>query len=318
MLISILVPIYKVEKFIQKCVISLFEQTYSNIEYVFVDDCSPDGSIDLLKKIVLKYPNKKNNIKIIHHKENKGLAEARNTALKNATGEYIIHIDSDDYIEYNTVELLYKKAVETGADIVVSDYYEVFPNKKEVTFYKMNDDKFEYLSSLLLRKTPVCIWGKLIRRNLYINNNILSIPRLNYGEDYVVIPRLVYFANKVVKVPFPLYNYLQLNQFSYSNSLSKTSIANAIKANNILIDFFKSQNNFKLPLDESKAINLVSLLYASPKEFYPIIYTEAKKIKLNKLQVSLFYKSIILIAKLEHVTLLNVYISIVNFLRRIS
>ncbi|MDR0829587.1 MAG: glycosyltransferase, partial [Prevotellaceae bacterium] len=110
--VSILVPIYKVSAYIERCAHSLFQQTFENIEYIFVNDCTPDDSIEKLQKIIEQYPNRKPFVKIIHHKKNRGLAETRNTALYNSTGKYIQHIDSDDYIELNMIEEMYKKAIE--------------------------------------------------------------------------------------------------------------------------------------------------------------------------------------------------------------
>ncbi|MEG0697951.1 MAG: glycosyltransferase [Algoriella sp.] len=120
--VSILVPIYKVENFIECCATSLFEQNFEHIEYIFVNDKSPDRSIELLKGVIEKYPHRKANVKIIDHQENKGLAGARNTGVENATGEYILHVDSDDYLDLNAIDLLYTKAVETNSDIVTCNY----------------------------------------------------------------------------------------------------------------------------------------------------------------------------------------------------
>lgn len=104
--VSILVPIYLVERYIKRCAISLFEQTYNNIEYIFVDDCTPDKSIEILNDIINKYPYRKQNIKIIHNKVNLGIAAVRNICIKNASGDFVIFVDSDDYLEKDAVEKL--------------------------------------------------------------------------------------------------------------------------------------------------------------------------------------------------------------------
>ena len=102
--ISILVPIYGVEHYIERCARSLFEQTYPDIEYVFVDDCSSDQSIAVLEKVMEDYPLRKPHVKIIHHERNKGLSAARNTALEASAGDYVMHVDSDDYIEKTLIK----------------------------------------------------------------------------------------------------------------------------------------------------------------------------------------------------------------------
>ena len=91
-LVSLLVPIYGVEKFIEKCAVSLFEQTYSNIEYVFVDDCTPDNSISVLRDIIAEYPGRKSKVRILHHEYNRGLAAARKTSIENADVEDVMPV----------------------------------------------------------------------------------------------------------------------------------------------------------------------------------------------------------------------------------
>ena len=144
-LVSILVPIYNVENFIEKCSVSLFEQTYKNIEYVFVNDCSPDHSIEVLEKVAKNYPNRINSIKIINHDINKGLAGARNTAILNANGDYVLHVDSDDFIEKTTIEKLVKKAQDDCADIVVFDYYLEWQKVNKKVVHNFDPDKIKYL-----------------------------------------------------------------------------------------------------------------------------------------------------------------------------
>lgn len=107
--VSICVPVYGVERYIERCARSVFEQTYDNIEYIFVDDCSPDHSIDILKNVIEEYPARKPNVRIVRHEHNRGLAAARNTAIDNAGGDFVLHIDSDDYIPSDYVSLLATK-----------------------------------------------------------------------------------------------------------------------------------------------------------------------------------------------------------------
>ena len=119
-----MVPIYNVENFISRCLESLFSQTYSNIEYVFVNDCTPDNSMTILSDMLQKYPSRATMVKIINNSQNHGIAIVRNTLLENATGDYILFVDSDDWIEKDMVINLVDKAASTDADIVGCDYYE--------------------------------------------------------------------------------------------------------------------------------------------------------------------------------------------------
>ena len=107
--VSVLVPYYKASDFIARCARAIFEQTYQNIEYVFVDDCSPDNSIGILENVLLEYPQRKEQVIIIKHERNKGVSAARNTALRNSSGEFAIFVDSDDDMPRDAVEKLVKK-----------------------------------------------------------------------------------------------------------------------------------------------------------------------------------------------------------------
>ena len=123
MKVSIVVPIYGVEKYIERCARSLFEQTYEDIEYVFVNDATLDNSIQKLNEIIDKYSHRREHIKVLSHKENKGLPAARNTGLSVVTGEYIYHCDSDDWIEKDMIQSLCEKVIQEKADIVWCDWY---------------------------------------------------------------------------------------------------------------------------------------------------------------------------------------------------
>lgn len=238
--VSIVVPIYNVEKYIRRCVESLLQQTYSNIEYVFVDDCSTDSSINIVRDILHNYSSRTEQVKIIHHQRNRGLAAARNTGVANARGKYIIHVDSDDYVERNIVEMLVGKAEDCNADIVVCDYFVDTKRNIKASKYNLAGDKYSYISSILERKTPPCIWGKLILKDLYEKNNLSAIEGVNFGEDYCTMPRLVYYAERIEKIDRPLYHYVQYNNNSYSKNISRKSIEQLYKANEIIINFFNN------------------------------------------------------------------------------
>ena len=149
-LVSILVPIYKVEKYIERCAISLFEQTYDNIEYIFVDDCSPDNSVSILKEVMERYPQRKNRVRILQHEKNRGLSAARNTAINAASGLFISHVDSDDYLDPDAIKLLVEKQLETGADIVTGNHYIVQNSGIKKMYEAEYNDKQEMLKKLFL------------------------------------------------------------------------------------------------------------------------------------------------------------------------
>ena len=130
MKVSILVPVYNVEKFFSRCLESLFSQTYSNIEYVFVNDCTPDNSMIVLHDILQKYPNHVNNVKLIENPSNNGIAIVRNTLLDNAHGDYVLFVDSDDWIENDMVEIRGIKIDKTARRVWVNGEEKQFTTKE--------------------------------------------------------------------------------------------------------------------------------------------------------------------------------------------
>ncbi|MBE6229432.1 MAG: glycosyltransferase family 2 protein [Bacteroidales bacterium] len=219
-LVSIIVPIYGVEAYIEKCVISLMEQTYSDIEYIFVDDCTKDNSIKILETTLEKYPLRSSKTNIIRHEANKGLSAARNSGLLHSTGDYIVHVDSDDYIENDFIEQCVDKIIKTDADIVFTDRHFVYANIIKESHLCTYYDIREWRNALLSGRFPHAVWGCLIRKSLYTENNILSIEGLHQGEDFAVMCRLAYYVKKIDIVRKPLYNYLvRTNIYKYERKI---------------------------------------------------------------------------------------------------
>lgn len=241
MKVSLLIPVYGVEKYIEKCAVSLFEQTYEDIEYIFVDDCTPDNSMNVLSGVIERYPKRKDHTRIIHHDCNKGLAQARNTALEAATGDFVLNVDSDDYLELQAIERLCAVADKKKADVVVFGFYSVYV-KGRVACPNMYHfvDKESYLKSLLEKKNTSCVWGKFMARELYRKTGIRAISGLNQGEDYAVIPRLLYYAEHIVMIEDCLYNYVQYNNEAYTKSFKREHIDDLLWADSVLCDFFLS------------------------------------------------------------------------------
>ena len=240
-LVSILVPIYGVEKYIRRCAESLFEQTYSNIEFIFVDDYTPDNSISKLKETLANYPNHKNQVKILRHEHNRGLAAARNTAVEAAAGEFLMHVDSDDWIESDTVELCMAKQLETDADIVRFGAQRIMLNKQVKRIPLIYDSAQALCEAILRKEAAVNVWGGLYRRSLYVDNGIWAKEGVNISEDYNLTPRLAYYAKTVAFVCKPLYNYDMTNMGSYIHNVSEKMMQQIDAGLDILHDFFKDK-----------------------------------------------------------------------------
>lgn len=257
-LVSICVPIYKVENYIERCVRSLFGQTYNNVEYIFIDDCSPDKSTQILQSILKEYPQREKQTVIIKHKKNRGLAAARNTGVQYAKGDFILWVDSDDYVSRDIVKELVEEQMKSNADIVSCNFYEVYPNQKKMNVWPDFSSPDEMIIQILQRKVLGFIWGRLIRRLLYVDNHISAIEGVNMGEDLQVMPILAYYSQRISRVNKSLYFYNKCNQVSYSNSYSFEKSKDSTRTFIHVYHFF-SQKEKKYV----KALEVMELQYIS-------------------------------------------------------
>ena len=217
--ISVITPIYGVEKFIGRCVESLMQQTIDGVEYIFVNDATPDKSMDVLRRVVERYPAKASQVKIVEHEHNKGLPAARNSGMAVATGEYLFHCDSDDYVEPDMLETLYSKALEAGADIVWSDWYLTFEKNERYMVQPSYDTPMEALKAMLGGAMKYNVWNKLVKRSLYVDNGIEFPAGYGMGEDMTMM-FLFAHARKVAYVPKAFYHYVKLNSGAFSQTYS--------------------------------------------------------------------------------------------------
>lgn len=223
--VSVIIPVFKVKDFIERCACSLFEQTLKEIEYIFVDDASPDESIAILKSCIDRFPERKNQVLLLTHEYNQGLPAARNTGMAVATGEYVFHCDSDDFVEHEMLETMYKAGQEADADIVYCDFYLSFekserymPNPR----YDTADDMLKH--GLLGGNMKYNVWNKLVKRDLYVKNGIVFPAGHAMGEDMTMI-KLTACAGSVAYVPNAFYHYVKLNANAYSASISEKNKA---------------------------------------------------------------------------------------------
>lgn len=314
--ISVIVPIYKVEQFIVRCVTSLMEQTLQNIEYIFVDDASPDNSIGLLKEVIKKYPHRDLDIKILKHAQNKGLPAARNTGLSVAMGEYIFHCDSDDYVELDMLEHLYRVAKDKNADIVWCDWFLSFEKNERYMNQPAYNTSMEALKGLLGGALKYNVWNKLIRRDLYEKNKILFPVGYNMGEDMTII-RLFAHADKVAYLPRAFYHYVQLNSGAFSRNYSEKRLGELLYNVSIVENeiyhlfgrqFEKELSFFKLNVKFPFLISAENEKYELWKSWYP----EANKYILENNYLSLRSRIIQWLAWKNQFWLIKLYYKLVH------
>ncbi len=253
--VTIGVPIYNVEKYIEKCSRSLFEQTYQNLEYIFVDDCTKDRSIEVLKKILDDYPNRESQVKIIKHEENRGLGAARNTIVANASGDFITWVDSDDWIDSTMIEKMVQKQVKDDSDIVtVNTLIDWGTNQSVYLQPSCCITPHDWLMVLAKRERKTMIWSRLIRLSLYKDNNIKVLEGCDMGEDHQVIPRLTYYCNKMSLVEEPLYIYNKSNNNAYTANFSDVKANQILRGHELLFHFFNDK--------EQEYLNALQIGYA--------------------------------------------------------
>lgn len=236
--VSVIVPIYNVEKYLEKCINSLLSQTLEDIQIILVNDGSKDNSGNIAKEYE---KNNKNRI-IYVEKENGGLSDARNYGLKYATGDFIAFLDSDDYIEKNAYEKMYNKAIEENADYVECDFIWEFPNKIRVDKQYPYKNKKEMLSFV-----RVVAWNKLIKRHLIIDNNLEFPKGLRY-EDVEFTYKLIPFINKFAYVDKSFIHYVQ-REGSIANVQNERTAEIFTVLDNV-IEFYKKNNIYEKYRDE--------------------------------------------------------------------
>lgn len=233
--VSVIVPFYGVEKYIARCTESLMCQTMQDgIEFIFVNDATKDSSLDVLKKVLSEYPERKEQVTILHHEINKGLPAARNTGLVAAKGKYIYHCDSDDYLEKDALEVLYMKAEENNADIVWGDFYEIMSGGNRYKKQPAYSNPLDAVKGMLTGEMDYNVWNKLVRRDLYLANNISFPAGYAMGEDLTMI-MLFSSALNVAFVSKPVYYYDKTNPGAMTYSMSEEK-QNALKHNVIMAE----------------------------------------------------------------------------------
>lgn len=258
----------------EKCARSLFEQTYEHIEYVFVNDCTPDRSIDIIREVMEDYPQRKASVRIVEHEHNKGLSASRHTGVLNATGDYIFHFDDDDYLELDAISQYVACAQKTGADMVMADYIWVFQDKAIRHYDTVPEDKKEYVRRLLTRKSTIQIWGRLIRRQFILDNDLFAPDGLDLSEDYVLIPVMAYKAAKVAKVDAALVNYVRYNTASGSTVVRRRGLETTVRALELLDDFFSGipdAADYADAIQVAKLHNKVTLYGLAAKADYDFV-----------------------------------------------
>ena len=259
MLLTIAVPIYNVEKYLEKCLDSIVNQTFTDIEIICVDDCSPDNSEKIVKKYALHDPR----VKLIRHEKNLGLGGARNTGIRAAKAEYIASVDSDDTIEVDMLDALWK-ATENGVmDVVCCGFDKRDEKGHVISYHQLSPASIlnKNMSTNIFSVVNPAFWNKLWRRTLFVDNDIF-FPENVYFEDMPTTPRILANTKTIKIVDRCLYHYLIRND-SITNSFSAQHIIDYLKGFEMLLEYLKEHDLYVRYLAEFKAyVNTVCRFHA--------------------------------------------------------
>lgn len=240
MLITVIIPIYNTASYLLRCINSITSQDLDDVELIFIDDCSTDDSFEKLNTILNGRTDI--NYRILQNKSNLGSGETRNIGIKEACGDYVIFIDSDDYIETNYFIELKNIIKNELSDIVIFDYTEIY---KDTTVYKQcktTDTKEKIIANLIESKMHNSLCNKLIKRSLFIDNNIFIQKGMSMFEDKSICFKLFENANLVSYIPKSLYYYDRTRDNSLTRQNQAKNISNALILLEIIDNHYKDKN----------------------------------------------------------------------------
>lgn len=267
--VSLIIPVYNVEDYIEKCLDSVVNQTLKDMEVIIVNDGSKDSS----KQKIEKYLNKYSWIKYLE-KENGGLSDARNYGMPYATGEYIAFLDSDDYVESSMYEEMYNKAKEENLDMVECDFIWEYPNKKREDIGEVYSSKKE-----MIEKARVVAWNKLIKRELIERTGVKFPVGLRY-EDVEFFYKLVPYLEKVSFVRKSFVHYIQReNSIANTQNIRTKEIFTVLEN---VISYYKENGFYDEYKDELEYIYVRFLLCSSLKRMCKIEKKEERQSALNE------------------------------------
>ena len=271
--VSVVVPIYKTEKYIERCARSLFGQTLEDMEYIFVNDCTPDSAMQILFSILDYYPERKTQVVVINQPYNMGAAKAREVGIKSATGQYIIHCDSDDWVDIDMYRTMYEKAKDDNLDMLICDWYETNgKNHKKIT--QNINLKCDLLSGLINRSISGSLCNKLVAS--YIYTGIKHYPTDHMMEDVVYSIQLANACtNRIGYISNPLY-YYYYNENSVCHQSDEDSCMSRCRQACVNIDTIISYLKEE-KLENKYATELVVLKNSARVFLWPLLMNRPKK-----------------------------------------
>lgn len=252
--ISVIIPVYNIASYLQRCLDSVISQTYKNLEIIVVNDGSLDNSLEILEEYAIRDERV-----VVLNKENGGVTSCRREGLANAQGKYIFFLDGDDWLESESLERLYLLGKQQDADIIVGNAYYSTDNE-DIEMFSTNFDVLsskEFIHSLAIGKQPWCLWMKLIKKS--ICHKMVIPDGLSMAEDMLGVLQLSFYARVIAKSSYYGYHYYQ-RQGAATKTPTKKHAMDALLAAKYVSDFFKARNVYSDYFDDIAIINLRCLL----------------------------------------------------------
>lgn len=259
--VSVIIPVWNVEKYLRKCLDSLVNQTFKDIEIIIINDGSPDNSQVIIDEYKENYPD----LIIPYIKENGGQASARNMGLKKAKGEYITFVDSDDWVDTEMIEKMYNKAISTNSDIVVCNAYSVIDDKIGNLEIFKSDDLDSHKRYII--NCPGACWGQLIKKDIIINNDLYFLEH-HFYEDIAVMPALCLYAKKISYLNENLYYYLIRTGSTMKQTKYSSSLEDIFDSLDYLSNIFIKNNVYEKYYAELEYTYIEHLLHAASLRFF--------------------------------------------------
>ncbi len=319
--ISVIVPIYRGETYIERSLITLFSQTKSsNVEYILVNDCTPDNSMGIVEELMSIY--KHLDIKVVNHSVNKGVAAARQTAIAVAQGEFIIHCDSDDLFEPTMLEKLYAAATEKGVDVVWCDYL-IEDNKSSRRVYQdVPDNGEEVIHKLLKGELDSFVWCKMFRRSLIVDNGVEWITGITLFDDLLFCTKAFSYAKGVYYLNEAFVHYIQ-REGSICATVSPSKMVEVTKAMSEIERFFTDKDlmdKYSLSLAYRKLLSkyyLIAFSRGEQRKMYSKLYSEVDCMVAAAPNLSFDRRIVLKCAIKGHLWLVSLMLNMRNGLKRV-
>lgn len=249
MKVTLLVPIYGVEQYIEQCAESLFNQSYPELEFIFCNDCTPDRSMELLQKVIDRHPERAAQVRILCNEENKGLGATRAHLISEVHTDYFIIVDSDDILPQDAVAILVKRMEETDADIVEGGYAEYSSGQTGRTLLPDHSQGRSYLRRALCQNViSLRVWGKLYKTEVLNRVPNLFMEGIDFAEDVCATSRLAAVTSRAW-IDEVVYWYRTDNQSSYTNNISRKNNHSYFRCISQVLRFYHQRGHLPLCLE---------------------------------------------------------------------